>query len=162
MHRIWFSSPDVTWSAATDSSDFKVIYKPHDLIEGRYLLRVSASDVEGNESGDTDYEVTFYVSAERTVLMLPPFPNPLQLSTLFTIVISGEDQPDAASIQFTTASGIAVQTISKPLHIGANELTWSGTDPSGHLLPPGVYIYRLRLPVAGEVYEKIGKVVIVR
>ena len=69
--------------------------------------------------------------------MLPPFPNPLQLSTRFRIVVSGEDQPDAASIQFTTASGIPVQTIGKPLYIGTNEITWSGTDPAGNLLARG-------------------------
>lgn len=162
LRRIWFSNPQISWSAATDSTDFSVVYKPRDLLEGRYLLRVSASDEEGNVSGATDYEVTFYVSAERTVLLLPPFPNPFQLSTMFRVVVSGGDQPDAASIQFTSAAGVPVQAISKPLYIGTNEITWRGTDPSGYLLPPGVYIYRLRLSVAGEVHEKIGKVVIVR
>jgi hypothetical protein len=162
LRRIWFSNPDVSWSAATDSTDFSVVYKPHDLVEGRYLLRVSGSDEEGNASGDTDYEVTFLVSVERTVLMLPPFPNPLQLSTMFRIVVSGADQPADVSIQFTSAAGVPVQAISKSLYIGTNEILWNGADPSGYLLPPGVYIYRIQLPVAGEVYEKIGKVVIVR
>jgi hypothetical protein len=162
MRRIYFSSPGVSWSPATDTSDFTVVYKPTNLAEGKYLLQVSAADVRGNSSGEVDYEVTFYVSQERSVLILSPFPNPLQWNTLFRIVVSGTDEPEAASIRFTTVSGIPVQDISNTLHIGTNEIHWSGTDASGNLLPPGLYIYRVQLSVGGEAYDKIGKVVIVR
>lgn len=162
LQRVYFSSPEITWLPATDTSDFAVVYKPRDLAEGKYILRVSASDLLGNASGETAYEVTFYVSLQRTVLVLSPYPNPLRLSTLFRVVVSGKDEPGEASLQFSTVAGIPVQAINRALFIGTNEVTWNGTDAAGNLLPAGIYLYRLRLSVAGEGFEKIGKVVIVR
>jgi len=52
---------------------------------------------------------------------------------------------------------------SKPnLHIGSNELSWDGKDPSGNPLSGGVYIYKMMLYIKDQVVQKIGKIVLVR
>jgi hypothetical protein len=164
--RINFSSPDVEWFAATDTSEFRVIFRPENLQPGQYTLQISATDGNGNTSGAASYRVNFVVSEENSVLISEPYPNPTSVQSTIQITLSGNELPTDFSMRFYSATGSFVKSMSidslEPFFIGTNHITLETKDSSGGLLPQGVYIYDLRLVVGGEERRKTGKLVIVR
>jgi hypothetical protein len=164
--RINFSSPDVEWFAATDTSEFRVIFRPENLQPGQYTLQISATDGNGNTSGAASYRVNFVVSDENSVLISEPYPNPTSVQSTIQITLSGNELPTDFSMRFYSATGSFVKSMSvdslEPFFIGTNHITLETKDSSGGLLPQGVYIYDLRLVVGGEERSKTGKLVIVR
>lgn len=163
---ILLNDEDVKWYPATDTSAFRVEYKPKNLPDGEYRLRVEGADSRGNRSGVEPYEVTFNVLSETTVTVSDPYPNPFNQQVYFKITLSGSSLPEQLSVQFVNVNGQSQsqfdQSDFEPLHIGTNEITWRGTDLNGNLLPGGVYVYELRLVVNGQQTRKLGKMVIVR
>jgi hypothetical protein len=164
--RINFSSPEVEWFAATDTSEFRVIFHPENLQPGEYTLQINAADGNGNTSGPVSYRVNFVVSDENSVLISDPYPNPTSVQSTIQITIAGDELPADFSMRFYSATGSFVKSMSmdsiEPFFIGTNHITLESKDSSGDLLPQGVYIYDLRLVVGGEEIRKTGKVVVVR
>jgi hypothetical protein len=173
---LYFSRDDIAWYPATDSSDFAVIFTPQDLPEGTYRLTVEAGDAAGNMPGTDAYTITFLVSYESSVVLLAPYPNPSPSSTLFTVVISGQEPPDYFGIRIYNMDGRLVREIhrSDDMFVGTNEIIWDGMSDSGAYLPGGVYPYRIVLRRDGsEIPVKVplntsyfrggyGKVVLIR
>jgi hypothetical protein len=164
--RILLTGDEVKWYAATDTSHFMIEFTPRDLPNGKYTLRVEAEDARKNSSGAIPYEVQFVVDDETTVSISNPFPNPFVGEVNFKIIVSGNELPQVFDMQVISVSGKVVGRFGNndfsPLHIGTNELTWSGTDPHGNFLASGVYIYKMMVRVGDTLVEKIGKVVLVR
>ena len=159
------TSSEIQWYAATETDPFTIEFRPTNLADGVYTLRVEANDGKHNSSGSVPYQIQFTVKSESTLTIADPYPNPFSANLYFKIVIAGNDVPDAFDMQVITANGKLVAHYANynglPFHVGTNLLTWDGTDSGGNKLPGGVYIYKMMIYIKDKIVEKIGKVVLV-
>jgi len=156
---------EVVWQAATATSDFTITFRPTNLNDGNYTLRVEAADKRGNSSGIVPYEVDFVVQHEAMITVLPPRPNPFAVEVNFPIVITGETVPDDFTLHIMDVNGKLLRTITQSeidFHIGINQVTWNGANASGDRMPGGLYIYKLVVATGAERVSRNGKVVLVR
>lgn len=143
------NNPEVTYTPATETNDFKLEYRPTKLTDGSYTLQVRATDAAGKESGVSPYKIGFKVVGESSISNFYPFPNPFSTKTNFIFTITGSTIPENIKIQILTVTGKVVKEIMKeelgPLRIGNNktEYAWDGTDMYGDKLANGVYLYRV-------------------
>jgi len=125
-----------------------------------YVLIVSGKDASNNQSGTTQYRVTFRVISKPMISNLLNYPNPFTTSTAFVFTITGSEVPQNMKIQILTITGKIVREITKeelgPLHIGRNitDFKWNGTDQYGQRLANGVYIYRFVTQLNGQKMDK--------
>ena len=125
-----------------------------------YVLIVSGKDASGNQSGNTQYRVTFRVISKPMISNLLNYPNPFTTSTAFVFTITGSEVPQNMKIQILTITGKIVREITReelgPLHIGRNitDFKWNGTDQYGQRLANGVYIYRFITQLNGQKMDK--------
>jgi hypothetical protein len=161
---IYFSRPDVTWSAATTISDFQVEFIPQNLPEGTYALRIVARDARNNISGSQPYEINFQVAADNTVTILPAYPNPSTTGFFFDVVVRGDQPPDVMQLQIINSNGAVVnEFINAGFHTGTNSVMWDGADAGGNMLPGGLYLYRVKLLRDGQQLKAAnGKLVLLR
>jgi hypothetical protein len=166
FERIYFSSPEITWQAETDTSEFRVNFKPSVLQDGRYTLRAAGSDVKGNSSGDAPYEIVFQVKGESSLILLPAYPNPFADQTNFEFTLTGQQLPSAFGLEILTLGGKPVYRFTiadmQRFHIGTNIITWEATDIQGTPLPNGIYIYRITIQVGDQVKTELGKVALIK
>ena len=76
------------------------------------------------------------------------YPNPYELFTKFSFVITGAEIPDEFKIELFDFQGKTVKIIDpikQNLRVGLNEYIWDGTDFLGNKLPTGIYYYRYNL-----------------
>lgn len=143
---IYFSRADVEWFPATKTSDFLVNFTPSDLPDGEYRFSVSVEDASGNTIGPKPYSITFRVQREESILMLAPYPNPSPGLVVFTLVVSGEEAPDALDLTVLGTDGRELRHLSShQITVGTNEIIWDGTHDSGYPLPNGLYLYRIQV-----------------
>jgi len=159
---IHFSRTDLEWFPATSVSDFRVEFYPIGLPEGAYTLKVNAEDANGNSGGTEPYELSFVVVADNSVVIEKPYPNPAQNNVFFTIVITGDEQPDAMLLEIMNANGQTVATFTKSdLFVGTNVLTWQRQNAAGNMVPDGMYLYRMILTRTGKpIRIATGKLVV--
>lgn len=163
---IYFSRPDINWSAATAQSEFTVNFNPIALTAGTYLLRVQAQDASGNSAGSRPYEVTFRVAEVNALELRSVFPNPSGDRFYFNFILSGSELPSEFSLQIFTLDGRRLQTFATQdvdlFRVGINQLAWDGRDEDGNAMPNGFYIYKLSVLVAGKNYIQQGKLVLAK
>jgi len=164
--QIDLSSDDVKWYPATNESDFRIEFKPTNLPDGKYTLRVLATDAKGNESGAIPYLVDFIVKNETTVVISDPYPNPFAARTYLNITVSGNTLPDQYQFEIFDLNGKLLREFQQdempPIFIGTNIISWSGTDDYGNEMVNGMYLFKLSLSIDGNQIEKRGKIVLVR
>ena len=163
--RINFSRSDIKWFAATDTSDFKIIFSPQQLPEGVYTLQVQGSDANGNAGGADSYTVTFEVKYATLFTLLSPHPNPSTDGFYFPFVVSGTIVPDYFDLQIMSVDGKLLQDIKldgTSFHIGLNDVQWGGKDAAGYDQPAGVYIYRLVVRTDNQETHRNGKLVLIK
>jgi hypothetical protein len=128
-------------------------------IDGTYKLRVQASDISQNESGDVDYIISFRVINKSTITEVMNWPNPFSTRTHFVFTLTGSVIPDYFKIQIMTITGKVVREIDMaelgPIHIGRNitQYAWDGRDQFGDQLANGVYLYRVVTKISGQDIE---------
>ncbi len=139
----------------------RIEFSPELLQDGLYELLVQAQDFSGNQSGETDYKVSFEIITKQMISNVLNYPNPFSTSTQFVYTLTGATTPDYFKIQIMTVSGKIVREITQdelgPLKIGTHrtEYKWDGTDEYGGRLANGVYLYRIVVKDAmGADYEK--------
>lgn len=151
--RVNFSNPNLTWTPASEESDFKVSFFPGPLADGRYTLRVI------NEDSSQPYEMSFEVVNESQITNFYPYPNPFSTSVRFVFTLTGAEIPDEIKIQIMTVTGRVVREILQdelgPIRIGNNitDFAWDGKDEFGDQLANGVYIYRVLVRKDGQFFE---------
>lgn len=154
--------PDYTMQfipASVGSNKARIILRPEFLEDGVYALRVQAKDRSNNESGASDYRITFEIINRSTITNLMNYPNPFSTSTKFVFVLTGSKVPDNLQIQIMTVSGKLVKTIDMgelgPIRIGRNitDYSWDGRDEYGDKLANGVYLYRVNTRLNGSDIE---------
>ncbi len=128
--------------------------------DGKYLLRVEATDKAQNEAGSIGYQVSFRVITEATITEALNWPNPFSTRTHFVFTLTGYEVPTDFRIQIMNISGKVIREISAAelgdLHIGRNITTgyWDGRDEFGDPVANGVYLYRVLTRLNGEQLEK--------
>jgi hypothetical protein len=176
-----FFAKDLQFIPASSSSKNKcqIEYKPT-LADGKYTLRVQATDRSNNVSGLNDYRILFEVINKPSITQILNYPNPFSTSTRFVFTLTGSEVPEQFDIQIMTITGKVVKTIRKEdlgnIHIGRNitEYVWDGRDDFGDKLANGVYLYKVNVKLNGEKVEnratdadkffskEVGKLVILR
>jgi len=163
---IYFSRPDVTWSAATPTEPFKVNFAPQSLTEGLYTLRVEGTDASGNKSGLKPYEIDFRVSESTLLFLKSVYPNPSTSSFYFSFVLSGNNLPDDFSLQIYSLDGRLIQNFGRAqvenFIIGTNEFSWPAVDSAGNEMPNGIYIFRMNVTVNAKTVSQKGRLVLAK
>ncbi len=159
FERISLSAPNVVWHPAASGSDFRVEYQPESLADGIYTLKAQAADQSGNISGSEPYSVRFEVINESQITNFFPYPNPFSTSTRFVFTLTGAEIPNEIIIQIMTVAGRVVREITQDeigaIRIGHNitEYAWDGRDEYGDQLANGVYLYRVKVRMQGQVMD---------
>lgn len=142
----------VNFIPASDQNNVaKLEFRPKDLPDGTYTLRVQSQDGSDNLAGVNYYEINFRVINEQTVTNFYPYPNPFSTSMRFVFTLTGNEVPQDIRISIMTLSGKVVRQITKEelgnIQIGNNvsEFVWDGTDQFGDLLANGVYLYKVEV-----------------
>jgi hypothetical protein len=163
---IYFKRSDISWSPASATQDFKINFKPQNLNEGFYTLRVEGTDASGNKSGANPYEVDFIVNGTTALTLKSVYPNPSNSSFYFSFVLSGNVLPNDFFLQIIAMNGKIIQEFTyndvRNFIIGTNELQWNGTDGAGNPLPNGIYLYKLRVAANGKSSVQVGKLAVAR
>lgn len=70
-------SDDITFIPAADQANLaKLEYRPKNLQDGNYTLRVQSKDGSDNLAGQNYYEISFRVINEQTATNFYPYPQP--------------------------------------------------------------------------------------
>jgi hypothetical protein len=158
FERIYFGSKMIFYPASLPNNSCRINYTPV-LSDGKYELKVQAKDRTGNNSGNTEYKITFEIVNKPTVTNVLNYPNPFSTSTKFVFTLTGSEVPDYFKIQILTITGKIVKDLNKdelgPLHIGRNitEYAWDGKDDFGDQLANGLYLYRVVTQLGGKSLE---------
>lgn len=163
--RIYFKGPNGEeqmrfYPAQLPKNSCRIEYKGNFKTDGTYELRVQASDMSDNISGDSDYSIQFEVINKSTITEVLNYPNPFSTSTRFVFTLTGSEMPTDFKIQILTVTGKVVKEIFLeelgPIRIGRNitEYAWDGTDNFGDKLANGVYLYRVVTKINGQDIEK--------
>ena len=111
--KINFSSPQISWTPASEEADFKVEYRPGTLEDGIYSLKVQTMDGSGNLSGSKPYSINFEVVNESSITNFYPYPNPFSTSTRFVFSLTGSQVPTDFRIRIMTVTGRVVREITE-------------------------------------------------
>ena len=155
FEKINLTGNDVVFYPAGENNTFELKYKPKNLPDGIYTLRVQAKDVTGNKSGSKPYTIQFEVINEVAVSNFLPYPNPFSTRMWFVYTLTG-DLPDQIRVQIFTITGKLVRSIFMdelgPLKIGTHktDFVWDGTDDYGDQLANGLYIYKVSVRKNGD------------
>jgi hypothetical protein len=159
--RIPLDAAVISFIPGTSSNNTAMIeYKPEQMENGSYSLKVQAKDASGNLSGNNSYEVLFTVINESTITNFYPYPNPGTTNIRFVFTLTGSKIPDQLLIRIMTITGKIVKEITSDefgaIRIGNNvsEYGWDGTDNYGDRLANGVYLYQVLTRIDGNVIEK--------
>ena len=154
---IYFSRPDITWNAATETTDFKIDFSPELSLEGAYSIRIDIQDGSGNKLVDP-YEIGFKVDHTNKVMFAEPYPNPFSDQIFIEFNVSGDVAPELMALQIFNLQGQLIRSYSNAsLHIGANQFIWDGRDELGTLHNNGLYLYHLSVSAGGQTFSKHGK-----
>jgi hypothetical protein len=152
--RVNFSDENVSWEPATETSGFKMVFKP-DLEAGRYVLLVEATDQSGNPAGSEPFQQAFRVRSENLVEISSPYPNPTTSSCKFALTLAGDVLPDQAVLTITSVSGLTISTIHiSDFHHGKNVID---LDLKASGFNAGIYIYDLTVFTGSSSVRKRGK-----
>ncbi len=145
--------------AQLPANQCSIEFEPKFELDGKYTLRVQATDMSLNESGANDYVISFEVLNQSTITEVLNWPNPFTTATHFVFTLTGSRLPSQMKIQILTITGKVVREIDMselgPLRIGRNitQYAWDGTDQYGDRLANGVYLYRVVTQIDGSQIE---------
>ncbi|TET81779.1 T9SS type A sorting domain-containing protein, partial [candidate division TA06 bacterium] len=92
-------------------------------------------------------------------VLLQNEPNPFHATTTVRLMA-----PDYGSINLSIydCSGRLVNEVADEARPGVARLVWDGRDASGHLVPTGMYFYRLRVETSNGAYVATRKMALLR
>ncbi|WP_460635327.1 putative type IX secretion system sortase PorU2 [Larkinella harenae] len=157
--RVVLNNDEVNWKPAGPDNRFTLHYTPKNLADGRYTLRVQATDLSGNKAGISPYEINFRVKTNDSLSVIQAIPNPFRTHTRFRFTVTGKQTPGEGYLSIRNLNGHLVRTMHQTLRIGENGFYWDGTDQGGVALPNGLYLYRF---VRSDGQDQAGRVVLNR
>ena len=157
FERINLDSFEYQFTPATSIQNLaKLEFKPKNLAEGIYTLKVQSNDVNLNNAGSAEYQINFTVINAKSATNFYPYPNPFTSSMRFVFTLTGSEVPDYINVKIMTIQGKVVKELNKDdlgnIHIGSNitDVVWDGTDEYGDRLANGVYLYTVTIKSNGE------------
>ena len=107
--------------------------------------------------------ISFRIIQKQEVKSAIVYPNPFEVYTKFSFIITGSEVPDEFRIELFDVRGKTVKIIDNSkqnLRVGLNEYIWDGSDFSRNKLPTAIYYYRLILRNKGvDLSLESGKIV---
>ena len=108
--------------------------RPHDLVSSTYRITLVRDGIVG---------------VERSGITTPPdfslgqgYPNPFSTTTSVNYTLSRTAQ---VQIDICDALGRSIKVLTETVETpGVHQVNWDGTDHTGHPMPAGVYLVRLR------------------
>lgn len=101
---------------------------------------LTASDVNGNESGRTAAVQVSLIDHVAAIALQPVRPNPSRAANAVFIPLVVPPGATQARISIVDATGRRVRTLDATgLTEGAGEVLWDGRSDAGRIAPPGVY-----------------------
>ena len=146
--RIYLKDSAISWKANLADNNFIIRYLPKFSTDDTLTLQVQGRDVAGNLAGTLPYTISFSIIQKQEAKSLIVYPNPFELFTKFSFVITGSEIPNEFKIDIFDMQGKTFKIIDQSkqnLRVGLNEYIWDGTDILGNKLPIGTYYYRFNL-----------------
>jgi hypothetical protein len=148
--RVNLNANEIQFIPATDyNNKASILYKPTQLEDGKYGIKIQATDAVGNKAGNNEYEIEFTIVNKSSISNFFPYPNPGTTNIRFVFTLTGSKTPDDLLIRIMTVSGKVVKEITKQefgnIKFGNNisEYAWDGNDMYGDRLANGVYLYQV-------------------
>ena len=148
FRRVYFKDSAISWKADSIDNNFIISYLPKILTDDTLTLQVQGRDAAGNLAGTQPYTISFRIIQKQEVKSFVVYPNPYELFTKFSFVITGSEVPDEFKIEVFDTQGKTVKIIDQSkqnLRVGLNEFIWDGMDLLGDKLPTGIYYYHSNL-----------------
>lgn len=120
-------------------------YQSPELEPGTYQVRLTASDVEGNESVD---EIEFRVHKILQLLRAMNFENPFRHETTITCELTSA--ADYVTMKIYSVSGRLVREFEEAAPAGFMMVHWDGLDEDGEEVANGVYYCKIRVTMSGQ------------
>ena len=120
-------------------------YQSPELEPGTYQVRLTASDLEGNQTED---EIEFRVHKILQLLKAMNFENPFRHETTITCELTSA--ADYVTMKIYSVSGRLVREFEEPAPAGFMMVRWDGLDEDGEEVANGVYYCKIRVSVSGE------------
>jgi flagellar hook assembly protein FlgD len=150
FERVNLNADEIQFIPATDNNNrASILYKPTQLEDGKYAIKIQATDAVGNKAGNNEYEIEFIIINKSSISNFFPYPNPGTTNIRFVFTLTGSKTPDDLLIRIMTISGKVVKEITKQefgsIKFGNNisEYAWDGNDIYGDRLANGVYLYQV-------------------
>ncbi|HXV12698.1 MAG TPA: FlgD immunoglobulin-like domain containing protein [Candidatus Krumholzibacteria bacterium] len=139
--RVHIDRPDATFRILADGVS-EVVCRGEVVptgLDGRYLVRVSATDVPAPPARDG--------------LALRAFPNPFNPSARISFATPARGRVDAAV--YDAAGRFVARLASGVFPAGEHDLSWDGRDHAGRAAASGVYFLRVRAGTARETLKLV-------
>lgn len=163
--RVNLNTNEIQFIPASNSNNkASILYKPTQLEDGKYAIKIQATDAVGNKAGNNEYEIEFTIINKSSISNFFPYPNPGTTNIRFVFTLTGSKTPDDLLIRISTISGKVVKEITKQefgnIKFGNNisEYAWDGNDMYGDRLANGVYLYQVFTRINQKNIENIKSV----
>ncbi|MBS3915272.1 MAG: hypothetical protein KG003_12305 [Bacteroidetes bacterium] len=156
FNKIPFGSEAQFFAATGKDNKARIEYRPVDLADGIYTLKVQSRDANQNQAGSLEYNIDFNIIREQTVTHFYPYPNPFTSSMRFVFTLTGTEVPEEMNVKIMTAEGRVVKELKREdlgeLRMGNNitDWAWDGTDQYGDKLGNGTYFFKVTVKSGGE------------
>ncbi|MCZ6680578.1 MAG: T9SS type A sorting domain-containing protein, partial [Candidatus Poribacteria bacterium] len=120
-------------------------YQSPELEPGTYQARLTASDLDGNES---QQEIEFRIARFLQLLSAMNYPNPFTEDTEITCELTGAGEE--MTIKIYSLSGRLIRQFTEPAPAGFMMMSWDGRDKDGEEVANGVYYCKIRVRMPGE------------
>ena len=116
------------------SNQVILTYNSPELEPGEYHLRLTASDLDGNEGKS---EITFQVHSKLQLVEPLNYPNPFTRQTTITCELTKPAK--SVTVKIYTLTGRLIRQLKKEAPAGFIQLKWDGKDDDGDEVANGVY-----------------------
>ena len=139
------SKTEYRLSNVSGSNQVSLNYQSPKLEPGTYRVRLSASDLDGNES---EADIEFRIHKILQLLKAMNYPNPFGDETVITCELTGA--ADEMTVKIYSLAGRLVREFTEPARAGFTMIPWDGQDRDGDEVANGVYYCKIRVKAAGE------------
>ena len=133
------------------------------LTEGVHKIELKAWDVFNNSSvAVADFKVV--VQKKIEVDQFYNYPNPFNLSTIFSIQLNGQTEGAYVQLDIFTSEGRPIKRLTETINqsgLRFMEMIWNGQDENGKRPQPGFYFSRFSIKAkTGDITTKLHKLIL--